>query len=323
MSAFARPKIVVSKCLGFAECRYNGAQINEAIIPMLEKYVDFLPVCPEVEIGLGTPREAIRLVANGNEDKLMQSKTNTELTDEMNRFSNRFLRELTDIDGFILKNRSPSCGITDAKVYSGLEKAPVVRTGSGMFTKKVFEYFPYTAMEDEGRLKNFIIREHFLTRIFTIAEFRTIKQKSNISKLMTFHARHKYLFMACNQEMMRQLGRIVANHEKKPFYEVVELYEQGLAELFAKPVPTSAHINVCQHVFGYFSKQLTNLEKTHFLRMLEQFRKKKIPLSSVLGVLRSWCYRFEENYLLQQSYFEPYPEGLITITDSGKGREIS
>lgn len=323
MRAFTRPKIVVSKCLGFEACRHNGAQINEEIMPMLEKYVDFFPVCPEVEIGLGTPREAIRLVANGDEDQLIQPKSNRDLTTAMNQFADRFLTEIEEIDGFILKNRSPSCGVTDAKVYSGVEKAPVVRTGSGTFTKKVVKFFPDTALEDEGRLKNFMIREHFLTRIFTMAEFRMIKKDSSSSKLMDFHARNKYLFMACHQDTMRELGRITANHKKKPMTDVFEQYDQGLRELFARPVLVGDHINVCQHVFGYFSKYLTSAEKKHFLHMLDQLREKKMPLSSILGVLRSWCYRFENKYLLQQSYFEPYPEGLVAISDSGKGRELS
>ncbi|WP_088105355.1 YbgA family protein [Halalkalibacter urbisdiaboli] len=324
MRTFIKPKIVVSKCLEFSACRYNGDKINDDIIANLQPFVYFIPVCPEVEIGLGTPRDVIRLVANGEESRLVQPKTGHDLTESMTEFSNEFLGSLDDIDGFILKGRSPSCGISDAKVYSGLEKAPVVRTESGVFTKAIKNSYPNILLEDEGRLKNFIIREHYFTYLFTIAEFRELKEKNKtIAALMQFQARNKYLFMAMHLDKMRNMGKIVANHEKKSLEDVFTQYEEELILLFAKPPNADAHINVCQHVFGYFSKQLTLPEKEHFHSMLERFQQRKSPLSSVLSILRSWCYRFDNQYLLRQTYFEPYPEELIAISDSGKGRNLS
>ncbi|WP_368504417.1 YbgA family protein [Alkalihalophilus sp. As8PL] len=323
MRSFAKPRVVVSKCLEFEACRYNGERIPDKLIERLNEYVEFIPVCPEIEIGLGTPREVIRLVADGDETKLMQPNTGMNLTSRMNEFSLEFLGSLKDIDGFILKTRSPSCGVFDAKVYSGLEKAPVLRTEAGIFASHVKEHFTLVAKEDEGRLKNFIVREHFLTRLFTVAEFREVKKEDSISKLMQFQAKNKYLFMACNQDSMRALGRIVANHEKLANEEVFTQYEDELHKLFHRMPKPNDHINVCQHVFGYFSKHLTKAEKDHFLTSLDQFKEQKIPLSSLLTMLRSWSYRFENDYLLQQYYFTPYPESLVAISDSGKGRSLS
>lgn len=323
MRAFARPKVVVSKCLEFGACRYNGDRITDATVARLNDFVDFYPICPEIEIGLGTPREVIRLVVDGECSKLVQPKYNRDLTENMISFSNDFLQNLIEVDGFLLKSRSPTCGITDAKIYAKIDNSPVVRTGSGTFATQIQSIYPSKPMEDEGRLKNFILREHFFTHLFTVSDFRIVKQSMKISALMNFHAKNKYLFMACHQENMREMGRIVANHKNLSIQEVFDQYEDGLSRLFAKPLKITSHINVCEHVFGYFSKQLTTGEKQHFYTLLEQYREKKIPLSSVLVVLRSWCYRFENEYLLNQTYFEPYPEDLIAISDSGKGRALS
>ncbi len=307
----------------FAACRYNGDKISEPVVSSLADYVEFIPVCPEVEIGLGTPREVIRLVVDGEKNQLIQPKTKKNLTQVMTDFADDFITSLTNTDGFLLKSRSPSCGITDAKIYARIDNSPVVRTGSGTFTSRIQAAFPGKPIEDEGRLKNFIIREHYFTHLFTVTDFRIMKQDLKMKELVNFHAKNKYLFMACNQVKMREMGRVVANQAGLEIDEVFSLYEQGLNELFATTVKLTAHINVCQHVFGYFSNQLTSAEKLHFEQLLDQYRKKQIPLSSVLGVLRSWCYRFENAYLLMQTYFEPYPEGLIAISDSGKGRALS
>ncbi|ARK30399.1 YbgA family protein [Halalkalibacter krulwichiae] len=323
MRVFATPKVIVSKCMEFEACRYNGGKINEALIAKLGEYVDFIPVCPEVEIGLETPREAIRLVTDGEATQLIQPKSQLNLTEQMKGFAQEFLANRKEVDGFVLKSRSPSCAITDAKVYANVEKSPVIRTGSGMFTERVLALFPFLPIEDEGRLKNFILREHFFTHLFTVADFRIVKQSRKINELINFHAKNKYLFMACNQEKVRELGRVIGNHSGEQMERVFQVYEKGLYELFSIPIKATSHINVCQHVFGYFSKYLTIAERTHFIQLLEQYREKKIPLSSLIGILRSWCYRFENKYLLNQTYFEPYPEGLIAISDSGKGRAFS
>lgn len=136
-----------------------------------------------------------------------------------------------------------------------------------------------------------------------------------------FHADQKYLFMAYNQTKLKEMGRIVANHEKRPVADVCAAYEQALYELLKRTARYTSNINVCQHIFGYFKDSLKKEEKAHFLSLLQKYQDKKIPLNSVLILLRSWAIRFEEQYLLRQTYFEPYPEALVEITDSGKGRD--
>ena len=321
MKRFVKPKVVVSKCLEFQACRYDGQLIKDQTVHTLLPFVEFIPVCPEVEIGLGTPRDVIRVVKEDDEAKLIQPSTNRDLTAEMNQFSTQFLAEVGEIDGFILKNRSPSCGLTDVKIYSGNEKSPVIGSGSGLFGEKVKQGFSHLAIEDEGRLRNFTIREHFLTKLFTIASFKKLKKEGLIHDLVQFHAENKYLFMAYQPTLLKKLGNIVGNHEKKPLQEIFDTYEIGLCELFKKLPKYTSNINVCQHLYSFFSKDLSQKEKEFFLSLTEKYQKKKIPLSSLTSLLKSWAIRFENEYLLKQSYFEPYPEKLIEISDSGKGRD--
>ncbi|MBO9129287.1 DUF523 and DUF1722 domain-containing protein [Bacillus sp. 165] len=321
MRPFVKPTVVVSKCLEFAACRYNGDVIHDITIQNLVPYVNFIPVCPEVEIGLGTPRETIRIVEESGSHKLIQPSTGRDVSEHMREFSRNYLSSLPEIHGFILKNRSPSCGTRDVKVYAGSSKAPVTAKSSGFFGKEVVERYGHLAIEEEGRLKNFTIREHFFTKLFTIAAFQNLKKNPEMEQLISFHSDNKYLFMAYNQTKQKALGRITANHDKKDVHEVCHEYETVLYELFQRTARYTSHINVCQHIFGYFKQQLNKDEKEDFHALLTKYKDKKIPLSCILSLLKSWTLRFQEGYLKRQTYFEPYPEALIDITDSGKGRD--
>lgn len=320
MDTAVKPKIVISTCIEHAACRFNGQIISDEFVRNLRKLVDFIPVCPEVEIGLGTPREPIRILSRNGEHRLFQPATQLDLTENMQAFSSKFLSSLPDVDGFILKSRSPSCGIKDVRVYS--EKGQPMANRSGLFAQAVMEKFSHLAIEDEGRLRNFRIREHFLTQIFTFARFRMVKQRGSMKALVSFQAKNKFIFMAYNQKAMRRLGQIVANQEKKSFADVTADYEAELARAFSRMPHLGSHINVLLHGFGYFSKNLNTDEKAWFLDALERYRQKKLPLSAILSVLRAWIARFDEHYLAQQAYFEPYPDSLKEISDSGKGRDL-
>ncbi len=165
-----KPIIIVSKCLGFSACRYNGVIIYDEFLDALKKYVDFRPICPEVEIGLGVPRNPVRVVSINNTLRLIQPSTNNDVTDMMNNFAYSFLNSIDEVDGFILKSRSPSCGIKDVKIYPSKNDSRVIRMGSGFFGSAVINKFPDLPIEDEGRLTNFRIREHFLIKIFIFSK---------------------------------------------------------------------------------------------------------------------------------------------------------
>ncbi|MDG5789527.1 DUF523 and DUF1722 domain-containing protein [Evansella sp. AB-P1] len=325
MQGFHKPIVVISKCLGFDPCRYNGDVIHDKFIEKLANFVTYITVCPEVEIGLGIPREPIRLVSNKSDKKikLVQPKTESDLTVRMKNFADRFLDSLHDVDGFILKSRSPSCAISDAKVTSGMEKTHTISKNAGLFGDAVLKRYSHLAVEDEGRIKNFAIREHFLIKLFTLAHFNNIKRKNNFKDLLIFHSNNKYLFMAYNQVKLKELGRITANGKKMPVEEMYMRYEEVLADVLQERPSYTSNINVLHHIMGYFSKVLTKGEKEFFLNLVEQYRMNMVPLSSPVGVLKSWNARHKNMYLAEQTFFTPYPTQLIEITDSGKGRNFA
>jgi uncharacterized protein YbgA (DUF1722 family)/uncharacterized protein YbbK (DUF523 family) len=320
MRQFARPILVASKCLEFEACRWNGVRLPEPLIKKLEPYVEFAPVCPEFEIGLGIPRDPIRIVLKGTKHHLIQPATGRDVTDLMRRFSDSFLKSVGQVDGFILKSRSPSCGLKDVKVYPSIEKSASVGKDSGLFADAALTAFPNLAIEDEGRLSNFRIREHFLTRIFAYAAWRQIYNRGAMGDLVQFQATNKLLLMAYNQKEMRILGKLVANLEKRKLSDIFADYDLHFKQALASMPRFVSHINVLMHALGYF-KELTSSEKKHFLKTLETYRAGKLPLSVPLSIVQSWIARFDEHYLALQTYFEPYPEELVEITDSGKGRD--
>jgi uncharacterized protein YbgA (DUF1722 family)/uncharacterized protein YbbK (DUF523 family) len=322
MRDFAKPIIYVSKCLGFDNCRYNGLTISSEFTETAKGRVKFAVVCPEVEIGLGVPRYPIRLVSRDGELRLLQSVTSEDVTERMRAYIDALFSGFTVADGFILKSRSPSCGISGVKVYPGLGRVQALGKTAGFFGGAVINRLPRIAVEDEGRITNFRIREHFLTRVFALAQFRGTKESLEMKGLVEFHSRHKFLLMSYNQREMRSLGRTVANHERLPPREVFRLYEERLYKALANPPRFTSNINVLLHALGYFSKVISPAEKRFLLDSLEQYREGSVPLSVPLNLLRSYAVRFEEEYLKNQAYFEPYPNELVEITDSGLGRRL-
>lgn len=316
----SQPVVVASQCLGFKAVRHDGAILTDHFLRQLEGHVRFITVCPEVAIGLGVPRDPIRIVDRGDGPRLLQPKTGADLTLPMAGFASGFLDALGEVDGFILKSRSPSCGIRDASVYPSEGKVAAADRGPGLFAGAVLARLPGVAVEDEGRLTNYKIREHFLTRIFTSARFRVAHRKGTARALTEFHASHKLILMAAHQAEMRLLGRIAANLEKRNLADVWSDYATHLQTAMASPAKPAAQINVLQHAMGWFKNHLTAREKSHFMQMLERYRAGRAPLGALLGILRSWTVRFEEPYLSGQHYFEPYPEDLMDVLDSGKGR---
>jgi uncharacterized protein YbgA (DUF1722 family)/uncharacterized protein YbbK (DUF523 family) len=322
MEQFVRPSIVVSKCLEFANCRYDGSMISDDFIKKLKKYVDFIPLCPEMEIGLPTPRQALRIIEKEGKEYLAFSQTGESVSTLMETYINSKIYDLlqSDVDGFILKSRSPSCGIKDVKVYKTFGKSSAIsKNAKGFFGKAVIDAFGLLAIEDEGRLSNYQIREHFLTKVYTHAAFRSIKKASSMNALIKFHSQNKYLFMAYHPNHLKTLGKLVANHDQNNIDEILINYENVLNKLLSTSPDTMRFINMMLHIFGYFSKELNVNEKAYFLDAIDQYRNHQIPQSTVMAILKSWVLRFDNEYLRDQKIFEPYPLELIEVRDSGKG----
>ncbi len=326
---FQRPRVVLSRCLEFEACRYNGQSVSSGIVRLVEPYVDFVPVCPEVEIGLGVPRDPIRLVRldavgegagepvpGAPRARLVQPSTARDLTAEMNAFAHAFSDRTAIVDGMILKSRSPTCGTGDVKVYAAAENAPVHHKGAGAFADVVMHRFPDVPIEDEGRLTNADIRHHFLTRLFAAAALRAALQDGPAG-LVAFHTRYKLILMAHSPAGQRALGRLVAG-VAGDFERVAAEYRRGFAAALAKPANHGAHVNTIQHAQGYFKEGLEPREKARFLEMQADYRQGRLPLQALLAVLDSWIERFDEPYLRGQAYFRPYPRELVTAADSGR-----
>jgi len=315
-----KPKLVISKCLGFANCRYNGQTIPDKFVEKIVTTADVITTCPEMEIGLGVPRQPIRLGRDGEDIRVVQPAENRDVTEKMTEFTENFLSSLQDVDGFIMKNRSPSCGINDVKIYHNLSSLSSSNRGPGFFGGKLAEYFPLAAIEDEGRLKNLPIREHFLTKLYTNLRFRAVKKAGEMKALVNFHTVHKYLFMAYNQAAYRDGGKIVANHEKLPFPQVMEIYEKNLIRIMEKPAKPAANINAIHHIFGGFSKNLSKDEKQFFLNTVEEYRDERVPLSTVIHLLKSYAIRFDSKFVKEQIFMAPFPDDLVNLSSSGKRR---
>jgi len=310
MKKFAKPIVVISRCIEFEPVRWNAQMISSEFVKKLKPYVDFIPVCPEVEIGLGVPRETLRIISRNSELRLIQSATNLDFTEKMREFANRFLDSLSEVDGFILKSGSPTSAFKDARVYPSTTKSAPIARGSGFFGREVLQRFSHLAIEDERRLLNSRIKEHFLTKLFTIADFREVKNSHSINKLISFHSYNKLLLTAYSQRELRVLGRIVAYQKKKPFAQIINDYAVHLYDSLKSPPRRGANINVMAKGMGYFSSKLSKEEKSFFISSIDKHREGKLPLSAVLNVLKAWIIRFHEDYLMKQTFFEPYPEEL-------------
>ncbi len=320
---FPRPQVIVSRCLGFAACRYNGVPIADDFVKQLATHVTYLPVCPEVEIGLGAPRDPVRLVLHDNTVHLYQPATGADVTEAMQTFSATYLDAHPDVDGAILMGRSPSCGIKEVKIYASADKtAPVRQKGAGMFAAAVQQRYPHLPVEENVRLQNLILREHFLTRLFAWADFRAVRAAGTMRELVRFHTEHKLLLMAYSESRYRLMGPLVANHQKLPTAEVLAAYAEHLGVALARPPRRTAGINVLMHALGYFSEKLASTEKAYFLDTLDQYRRSQVSLRVPVSLIGAWIARFGEPYLAQQAFFAPYPTDLLSLSDSGKGREV-
>ncbi len=317
-----KPIVFISKCIEHDNCRYDGNCIKSSFVNELKEYVTFVTECPEMAIGLGVPREAVRIISDGKNERLVYSLTGTDVTDRMIAFSSRYVNELKKekMHGFILKSRSPSCGFKEVKAYKTIGKSmSLVNKTSGFFGKAILECFPGAAIEDEGRLRDYIIREHFLTRIFTMCSFDEVINDQTMKALVRFHSHNKYLLMAYNQKYQKILGKIVANHDNKAVFTVINQYHLTLQEALEKPLRRATNINMLMHLFGYFKNELTKDEKAYFLDVMEQYHTKKVPFSVPIAIIYSWVIRFDEEYLKYQTIFKPYPLGILNVSDSGKG----
>jgi uncharacterized protein YbgA (DUF1722 family)/uncharacterized protein YbbK (DUF523 family) len=308
-----RPRLVISQCMGLAPCRYDGKMVESKLVGLMKGRIDLLPVCPEVAIGLGVPREPIRLVSLKNgERRLVQPATGLDLTEKEQRYCGSFLMGLDQVDGFLLKSRSPTCALKDAYVYLDEKSgSPLPNKGPGLLGEAVLARYSDLAVEDEVRLQDAGIAEHFLTKLYALARFRELDQ--DVSALMDYQADNKILLMAYGQNKMRLLGNIASNRDKRDIEPVFHQYRFQLRSLLENRPKRGSVVNAVMHAFGHYKDQLSTDEKKEFLAALGSYRE-GAPLINCLAMMRSFNLRFGNEYLTRQTFFEPFPKDLLEGT---------
>ncbi len=308
---FPHPIVIISKCLGFEHCRYDGQMVPYDIVKDLRPFVEFITVCPECEIGLGVPRDPIRLV-HRETMRLVQPSTGQDITNRMQVFVSDFLDNLPDVDGSILKSKSPSCGFRTTKVFSSAEaQDPVHRHGTGFLAKGILDRFANLTYADEASLMDKRIREHFLTSLFIQADLRL--HHSSIQELMDFQTRNKLLLMAYDQRQLKVLGRILADHKHRSFTENVTAYVNTLQGMTSVPPSRSNFTNAFMHALGYFSHRLGSDKRQYLLDCIEAYRKGTLTLWELRKAMIPWIVEFHVDYLTDQTLFYPYPENLDVL----------
>jgi uncharacterized protein YbbK (DUF523 family) len=227
--------VVVSKCLGFAHCRYDGGIVTDTFVASLKSQARLLPVCPELELGLGVPREPLRVIQDGGKLSLVQTGTGIDLTAPMESFCSSFLVSLSEPDGFILKTKSPSCGIRDVKQYASIDAPHPLGKGCGLFAREVLNRFPHLAIEDEAGLVEEAVRQHFLLKIQTLARFRQTKRAGTLDALRAFDADNSLLLQACDQNLLHRLRRLVTGDNEGNLDELFAKYQKMLFRVLSRP----------------------------------------------------------------------------------------
>jgi uncharacterized protein YbgA (DUF1722 family)/uncharacterized protein YbbK (DUF523 family) len=315
-------RIGISACLLGQEVRYNGGHKRDAFLTdTFGRYVEWVPVCPEVELGMGTPRPPIRLergALEGGDVRLVMPSTGADYTDAMRTWATRRVEDLAalDLDGYVLKKDSPSCGMERVKVYpAGAVAGAPSKDGRGLFAAALLERLPDLPAEEEGRLNDPALRESFVTRVFVHHRWREEERAGwTRAALMRFHERHKFLLMAHNQAAMRGLGRLLGEAGKdEPAAETASAYRLGLREILRRPPTRRNHANVLNHLAGFVSDALDREDRAEVADTIERYRQGLVPLIVPLTLLRHHVRRQRVAYLQDQVYLDPHPHELMLL----------
>jgi uncharacterized protein YbgA (DUF1722 family)/uncharacterized protein YbbK (DUF523 family) len=305
----ARPRVGISTCLLGESVRYNGGHARDRFLTdTFGRFVEWVPVCPEVECGLPVPREAMRLVGDPASPRLVTIDTKIDHTRRMRTWARRRVRELEseDLEGFIFKSRSPSSGMERVKVYD--ENGMPQKVGVGLWARAFMDHFPLLPVEDEGRLHDPALRENFIERIFCLKRYRdAIGPRRSRGALVAFHAAHKLQLMAHSPSVQREMGRLVAHAKETSLRELFEAYEERLMSALAQKSTAGKNANVLQHALGYFKRDLTPDEKSEALEVIDQYRAGYTPLIVPVTLISHFVRKYEEPYLASQVYLSPHP----------------
>jgi uncharacterized protein YbgA (DUF1722 family)/uncharacterized protein YbbK (DUF523 family) len=302
-------RIGISTCLLGENVRYNGGhQLDRYLRDTLGGFVEYVPVCPEVEAGYSTPREPFRLVGDPESPRLLTTATKEDHTDRMLSWSKKRVAELEseELCGFIFKARSPSSGMERVKVYN--EKGMPIKKGVGIFARAFMDKFPLLPVEEDGRMHDPMLRENFIERIFAMGRWRdTIEQRKTRGNLVAFHTEHKLLILAHSPKHYTELGRMVAKAKSIPPSELYSGYQTLFLEALKLRATIKKNVNVLHHVQGYFKKDLAADEKQEMREIIERYGKGLVPLIVPITLLNHYVRKYDQPYLKQQWYLNPHP----------------
>ncbi len=302
-------RLGISSCLLGEQVRYDGGhKLDRFLVGTLGPFVEWVPVCPEVEMGLPTPREALRLVGDADHPRLVTSRGGEDLTERMTSWAERRVGELSkeDLCGFVFKSRSPSSGMERVKLYD--RHGVPVKGGVGLFARVFMERFPLLPVEEDGRLHDPKLRETFIEAIFTLKRFRDLLETERTAGgLVAFHSRHKLLLMAHSPEVYRAAGKLVAEAGSLEADDLFARYEALLLKGVRTPTTVKKNVNVLQHLVGYFKRQLSPDEKSETLEIIDRYHRGLVPLVVPVTLVNHFVRKYDQPYLREQVYLNPHP----------------
>jgi uncharacterized protein YbgA (DUF1722 family)/uncharacterized protein YbbK (DUF523 family) len=307
-------RIGVSACLLGAEVRFDGGhKRNEFITATFGRFVEFVPICPEMELGLGVPRETLRLVKDDSGGVRMAGRqSGIDHTSAMRSWSDRRTASLAreDLSGYLLKKDSPSCGMEQVKVYGGAGQPS--RDGRGLYAASLMRRYPHLPVEEEGRLNDPRLRENFIERVFAYRRLRTFfASRWTMGGLVRFHTAHKLQLLAHAPSAYAELGRFVANAKGMDRTEVRDHYESAFMATLARLATPARHANVLQHMAGYLRDHLDSASRQELAALIGDYRMGLVPLIAPITLIRHYVRRFTIKYLEGQVYLEPHPKELM------------
>lgn len=315
-AAAERPvRIGVSACLLGETVRYDGGHKRDAfLVGTLGRFVEWVPVCPEVELGLGTPRDTLRLERRGGAIRLVVPKGDRDLTGAMRSYAERRVAQIErlELSGYVLKKDSPSCGMERVRVYDA--HGVPARGGRGLFAEALLARLPDLPVEEEGRLGDARLRENFIQRVFARHRLRGFfSGRWTVGGLVAFHATQKLLLMAHSPQAYASIGRLVARARGMERTELARTYTQETMVALSRPATPRRHANALQHMLGHFSDALAPAERAEMVSLIEDYRHGLVPLVVPLTLVRHHVRRLEVSYLLGQVYLQPHPKELLLL----------
>jgi uncharacterized protein YbgA (DUF1722 family)/uncharacterized protein YbbK (DUF523 family) len=306
-------RLGISRCLLGDEVRFDGGHKRDHFLTdVLGPYVEWVPVCPEVEAGLGTPREAMRLVGNPHRPRLMTITSKRDHTQAMESMLDERLDSLRtlDLSGFVFKRGSPSCGVERVRVYTA--QGMPSHSGVGIFAKAFRDEFPLVPIEEEGRLSDPSLRENFIERVFCYRRFQDLVQNGVTRQaLIRFHTIHKYLLLSHSPQHYKTLGQLVAQAKRYQPKDLTVKYGELLMKTLAMKATVRKHVNVLQHILGYFKNRLTAQEKVELLGVIDDYHRGLTPLIVPLTLMKHYVHVFDMSYIRDQVYLNPHPKELM------------